>query len=89
MRSRSQSRSWGLSAYLSTIEETSTIRVPGTSFGGPADRVCIWPPTKRAEEQPDFEDELTLAADEGSRSADDGHNHRDRLRFAVGRARPG
>lgn len=55
---------WGLSAYLSTIEETSTIRVPGTSFGGPADRIFIWPQTKRAEEQPDFEDEQTLRAHE-------------------------
>jgi hypothetical protein len=51
---------WGLPAYVATIEETSTIRVPGTAFGGPADRIFIWPQTRRSEESSDFEDEQTL-----------------------------
>lgn len=51
---------WGLAAYLSTVEKTSTIRVPGTTFGGPADRIFIWPQTRRPEESSDFEDEQTL-----------------------------
>lgn len=55
---------WGLSAYLSTVEETSTIRVPGTSFGGPADRIFIWPQAKRSEKSSDFEDEQTLRCPE-------------------------
>ncbi|MES1244722.1 MAG: NACHT domain-containing protein [Acidobacteriota bacterium] len=48
---------WGMSAYLSTVEETSRIRVPGTTVGGSADRMFIWPQVRHSEESVDFEDE--------------------------------
>ncbi len=81
---------WGLAAYISTVEKTSTIRVPGTAFGGPADRIFIWPQIRHAEESSDFEDEQTVRRRETTNDAADLSSYpSDRLSQCIVYAGPG